>query len=110
VRKHKTRLDEINEVVVKDLDDIIRSLAESEVELATLDVRRADLLRRITELYQEKATLLQTPALSLQFDRLPSVTNHSTQESKIALFRQLFRGREDVYPRRFESVKTGKKG
>ena len=95
---------------MKNLDDIIRSLAESEVELATLDARRADLLRRITDLHQEKVALLQTQEMPLQLDRLSSVTNHSSQESKIALFRQLFRGREDVYPRRFESVKTGKKG
>ncbi len=32
----------------------------------------------------------------------------STPESKIALFRSLFRGRDDVYPRRFESRRTGK--
>jgi superfamily II DNA or RNA helicase len=38
------------------------------------------------------------------------VTQHSTPEAKIALFRSLFRGREDVYPRRFESSKTGKSG
>ena len=31
-------------------------------------------------------------------------------EAKIALFRSLFRGRDDVYPRRFESRKTGKAG
>ncbi len=30
--------------------------------------------------------------------------------TKIALFRSLFRGRDDVYPRRFESRKTGKSG
>ncbi len=34
----------------------------------------------------------------------------SSPESKIALFRSLFRGREDVYPRHFESRKTGKCG
>src|SRR5213592_4218002 len=34
----------------------------------------------------------------------------STPEAKIALFRSLFRGREDVYPRRFENRKTGKAG
>jgi len=38
------------------------------------------------------------------------VTNQSTPEAKIALFRSLFRGRDDVYPRRFESRKTGKAG
>jgi len=34
----------------------------------------------------------------------------SSPEAKIALFRSLFRGRDDVYPRRFESRKTGKSG
>ena len=38
------------------------------------------------------------------------VNQSSSSEAKIALFRFLFRGREDVYPRRFESKKTGKSG
>jgi superfamily II DNA or RNA helicase/very-short-patch-repair endonuclease len=46
---------------------------------------------------------------------LPDITaqvvgRHSPAAVKIALFRSLFRGREDVYPRRFESRKTGKSG
>src|ERR1700686_944448 len=43
----------------------------------------------------------QSPGLVHQF---------SSSDEKIALFRSLFRGREDVYPRRFESRKTGKSG
>ena len=31
-------------------------------------------------------------------------------DKKIRIFRSLFRGREDVFPRRFESTKTGKSG
>ena len=31
-------------------------------------------------------------------------------DEKIRIFRSLFRGREDVFPRRFESMKTGKSG
>ena len=38
------------------------------------------------------------------------VNQTSPSQAKIALFRSLFRGREDVYPRRFESRKTGKAG
>jgi superfamily II DNA or RNA helicase/very-short-patch-repair endonuclease len=34
----------------------------------------------------------------------------SPSQTKIALFRSLFRGRDDVYPRRFESRKTGRSG
>ncbi|HEY6249706.1 MAG TPA: DEAD/DEAH box helicase family protein, partial [Candidatus Angelobacter sp.] len=47
--------------------------------------------------------------------RLPALqqvgaNQHSPAEAKIALFRSLFHGREDVYPRRFESRKTGRAG
>ncbi|MGA2074183.1 MAG: hypothetical protein ABSH52_11840 [Terriglobia bacterium] len=38
------------------------------------------------------------------------VNQQSPTEVKITLFRSLFRGREDVYPRRFENRKTGKAG
>ena len=38
------------------------------------------------------------------------MNQHSPAEAKIALFRSLFHGREDVYPRRFESRKTGRAG
>ena len=38
------------------------------------------------------------------------VHHHSAPEAKIALFRSLFRGREDLYPQRFVSRKTGKAG
>jgi hypothetical protein len=39
-----------------------------------------------------------------------SVDHRSPSAAKIALFRSLFRGREDVYARRFESRKSGKSG
>ncbi|MGQ0737385.1 MAG: TOTE conflict system archaeo-eukaryotic primase domain-containing protein [Acidobacteriota bacterium] len=38
------------------------------------------------------------------------VSQSSSSQAKIALFRSLYRGRQDVYPRRFESRKTGKSG
>lgn len=41
---------------------------------------------------------------------LGSVNHTSPPDAKIALFRLLFRGRLDVYPRRFESQKTGRSG
>ena len=34
----------------------------------------------------------------------------SPRDAKITLFRSLFRGRDDVYPRRFDNRKTGKSG
>lgn len=41
---------------------------------------------------------------------LPLAHHRSSPASKISLFRSLFRGREDVYARRFESRKTGRSG
>src|SRR5215210_5411130 len=41
---------------------------------------------------------------------MATVDRHSLPTAKIALFRSLFRGRDDIYPRRFESRKTGKTG
>jgi len=56
----------------------------------------------------EARPLMQKTDVSDQ--RSPSVTNHSSPAAKIELFRSLFRGREDVYPRRFVSRKTGRAG
>ena len=80
-----------------------------EKELSALDAQRKVLQDRIKKLKSSKQSIADE---QLPFDRLsvPKVTNESTQEHKIALFRSLFRGREDVYPRRFESKPTGKSG
>ena len=45
----------------------------------------------------------------LQLKTIP-LHHRSPTTEKISLFRSLFRGREDVYPRRYESRKTGKSG
>lgn len=95
---------------MESLDEINRLLAEKERELTQLDGRRAELLAQITTLRQEKAPFLQLQEPLLPSVGVPSVANQSSPEAKIALFRSLFRGREDVYPRRFESLKTGKQG
>jgi superfamily II DNA or RNA helicase len=48
--------------------------------------------------------------LFIQSVSLPSVNEHSSLDQKIALFRMLFRGREDVYPILWENKQTGRKG
>lgn len=92
-----------------EISDTDQKIADIEAELANLDNRRSQLLDELTQLRQQ-STENNTPAqLSLQLQK-SSVNNQSSQEEKINLFRSLFRGREDVFPRRFESVKTGKTG
>lgn len=51
------------------------------------------------------------PQLMIPMDQaVEPVNHHSLPAIKIALFRSLFRGRDDVYPRRFENRNTGKSG
>jgi len=95
---------------VRNLNEINQLLAEIEGELARVDARRLELLRQITELQQEKAAFLHIKETPLQTEHSPTVTEQSSHEAKITLFRSLFRGREDIYARRFENPKTGKKG
>ena len=97
-------------MLVTTLDEVTRRLAEAEEELARLNARRAELLGHVAELQQARAAFLEGPATPPAMGSQTSIKNQSTQEAKIALFRSLFRGREDVYPKRFESLKTGKKG
>jgi hypothetical protein len=89
--------------------ELDRQLAEAENELVASDNHRAQLKARIKQLRQRKALLDQPAQLGLELPNL-AVSNQSNQEEKIALFRALFRGREDVFPRRFENVRTGKSG
>jgi len=46
-------------------------------------------------------------------DGTPSTESETapvTSAEKIALFRRLFRGRDDVYPRYWENARTGRRG
>jgi superfamily II DNA or RNA helicase len=90
-------------------DPIDEQIHTVERELSALDAKRKGLRDRIRQLKGLKQSIADE---QLPFDRLSelNVTNDSTQEQKIAFFRSLFRGREDVYPRRFESKRTGKRG
>lgn len=92
------------------LNEIDPLLAELEAELHRLDARRSELLVLIAELQRERSALLVAQQSREQPVGSAPVANHSPQDAKVALFRSLFRGREDVYARRFESLKTGKKG
>lgn len=76
-------------------------LAFAYKELVELDKKRDKLLQKIQSL-KNSAYQNKQPEEQLGHSFSP--------EQKIAIFRSLFRGREDVYARRFESTKTGKSG
>jgi superfamily II DNA or RNA helicase len=94
---------------LKDQNSINEKIRAAEQELAALDSKRTALKVRIEQLQSLKQSIADE---QLPFDQSSksNVTNDSTQEEKIAFFRSLFRGREDVYPKRFESKRSGKSG
>lgn len=82
------------------------------------------LLARLAELERENAQLRGMLGLSQKEEASPAnetpaqkavqpivkINKYSPPQEKIALFRSLFRGREDVFARRWQSAKTGKSG
>jgi superfamily II DNA or RNA helicase len=82
-------------------------------ELIRVEGRREQLLAEIARLERAHADRAEAPS-AIQWQKsnpeAAIVEDHSPPEQKIRLFRLLFRGREDVFARRFESRKTGKSG
>ena len=85
-------------------------LAAAQKKLAQLDSKRTELLAEIESLQRERELLGQTLAESSHPYGEAPVSNQPPDDEKIALFRRLFKGREGLYPRRFESSRTGKHG
>ena len=76
--------------------------------------RCEELEKRISELETENRELRMKLGMPVPRPVKPAPTttvhNHSTPAEKIKLFRSLFRGREDVFARRWYSTKTEKAG
>jgi hypothetical protein len=95
-----------------------------ETSLVTLQNEIAELEQKLADkkhLLEETLSALEKQTADAAITQKPlsgdssqvsliEVNNHSLPEIKIALFRSLFKGREDVYAKRFESRKTGKSG
>jgi len=90
---------------------LLESIAKAEARLKELDDEKTNVAETLARLRNRLVLLSETQVVkeqTLQFYQ--SVTKDSPPEDKIRLFRSLFRGRDDVYPRFWESKKTGKKG
>ena len=85
-------------------DTLAAETARIRKRLARLDAERADLERQLAELTHSTSTLPASASPGA------TVTNRSPTSDKIALFRTLFGGREDVYPRRWENAAKGRAG
>ena len=88
--------------------------AEDEIKhvrarLRTLETEQLALRARLEELERQR-TVLEAASSVLNTSATPSVTMASSSSAKVALFRRLFAGREDVFPIRWDNRKTGKGG
>ena len=72
--------------------------------LAALDLERQRLIARLDQLQRAAVPVSAAPVPE---PAKPGISNSSTAAEKIALFRQLFSGRTDVVPLRWENQKTG---
>lgn len=87
----------------------VDQLKELEEKLSKLDLERSKLIVEINSMRGQRKQLSKNvpPAL---FGRQALNNPHSSPKDKIDLFLNLFRCREDVYPKRWENSKTGKQG
>ncbi|MGH7947356.1 MAG: TOTE conflict system archaeo-eukaryotic primase domain-containing protein [Opitutaceae bacterium] len=91
-------------------EDLLQAIAMEEARLARLEAEQASTRSRLVALQAELATFEAEPEIRV---RLPIAVENpvpKTSAEKIKLFRSLFRGRDDVFPTRFVSKKTGKPG
>jgi hypothetical protein len=85
------------------LTALTEAIAQEESRLARLEAERTAILARLGELRGELS--------ALEAGTLPSQETTSLfSTEKIALFRSLFRGREDVFPKLWISRKGDRKG
>ena len=95
---------------MKTKTEVDQLIVKTEEELARLNTERAKVIERLKNLRFERTQIDRLPSQLSLFSDSVSLTNDSPEDEKIVLFRLLFRGRDDVYPRRFESAKTGRSG
>ncbi len=87
-------------------DEIAREIALLKGRLTALDRERTKIADRLATLEQVCTAPAPRPLTPMP----ASITRDSPPADKVALFLSLFRGREDVFPRRWENAQTGKAG
>src|SRR5579864_2148604 len=85
------------------------ALEEEEARLRRLETERAAAQARADALRVRLAAVDEAPVVRGETVTTSATTPRSPNE-KVRLFRLLFRGRDDVYPMRFVSKKTGNAG
>jgi hypothetical protein len=93
-----------------DRDALRDAIAQEECLLAKLEANQTESRHRLTVLRTELAALDTEPEIRVRLPVSPRAPTPRTSADKVRLFRSLFRGRQDIFPTRFVSAKTGKSG
>jgi hypothetical protein len=94
----------LREEIVDEINHAEQRLAELKSEIESQNARIAALRNNLDSLPPEQITL-QPLTVSK-----PQMTVPVSSAEKVALFRSLFRGREDVFPRRWENLRNKRSG
>lgn len=94
---------------MKNKGSIESQIRTAEKELADLNERKIQLEYEIKHLRNLQHSIAEK-TYPFNLKTKEGITSESPEDQKISLFRSLFRGREDVFPKRFESKRTGKSG
>lgn len=86
---------------------LAKALEDEQARLCRLEAEQAEARARVAALRAEIAAELSRPGGA---NPTPGPIVPYSASEKVKLFRRLFRGRDDVYPTRFVSKKTGKPG
>jgi superfamily II DNA or RNA helicase len=91
-------------------DELLGEISREESRLGDLQTQIEAARARLVRLRERLASMpvVQKP-LAPNLAKAPAVTP-ATNTAKVALFRSLFRGRDDLFPRRWENEKKGKSG
>jgi superfamily II DNA or RNA helicase len=91
-------------------EDLLAEISREESWLARFKAEVTSAGARLADL-REQLAALPTNLIPAQPEIIADVAGvRATNAAKVALFRSLFRGREDVYPRRWENAKKGTSG
>jgi hypothetical protein len=83
--------------------ELVAEIEAAEAEFAALERARAQALARLKALRTAGSSKIEPPQLCLPMTTAVPASRTGTE--KIRLFRTLFRGREDVFPKRWENAK-----
>ena len=90
-------------------DSLNKEIADLQKRLAEIDRDRASILSALEHLKLRRTADVQpTPKPQMVWDAVTATALSNAE--KVALFRSRFRGRDDVFPRRWENSKTSKAG